>query len=144
MSTTDTIFTPEQDDILALAAQRAAGVRLGGAEERRLDRAMLDDPDLALLILDAGDVAAPFAASDPAVAPPLSTGAHLRLGVMPHLRLGILAMGMMACFGIGATAGAQLAQGLVGPSSKTNPHVIEVRPIGDGLSLSFDAARKRK
>ena len=139
MRTTDTNFTPEQDDILALAAQHAAGMRLSGAEQSRLDRAMLDDPDLALLILDAGDVSAPLAAADPAPTAPL--GVVTRLA---RVRLAVLVVGMMACFGVGATAGAQLAHGFVGSNSKTNPHVIDVRPIGDGLSLSFDAARKRK
>lgn len=118
----------DPDDILALAAQRAAGIKLSAPEQSALDRAMLDDPDLALLIVDAAEVAA-------ATAPALRRG---------RATLAALIFGMMACFGVGATAGAQLASGLVGGSSNKGPHQIEVRPIGDSLSLSFDAGRKRK
>ena len=46
----------DPDDILALAAQRAAGIKLSAPEQSALDRAMLDDPDLALLIVDAAEV----------------------------------------------------------------------------------------
>ena len=61
-----------------------------------------------------------------------------------RVTLAALVMGMLACFGIGATAGAQLASGFVDGPSKRSAHQIEVRAVGDGLSLSFDAARKRK
>ena len=122
--------TIDPDTILALAAQRAAGMKLSPDEQTLLDRAMLDDPDLALLIVDAGMVAA-------ATAPAPST----RPG---KATLAALIFGLLACFGVGATAGAQLASGLVSPGSKSSAHQIDVRPIGDGLSLSFNAARKRK
>lgn len=123
--------TIDPETILTLAAQRAAGMPLGKEDQAMLERAMLDDPDLALLIVDAGEIAAQTA---PAVTP-------ARTG---KATLAALIFGLLACFGVGATAGAQLAQGLVGPGSKSNLHQIDVRPIGDGLSLSFDAARKRK
>lgn len=123
--------TIDPETILTLAAQRAAGMPLGKEDQAMLERAMLDDPDLALLIVDAGEIAAQTA---PAVTP-------ARAG---KATLAALIFGLLACFGVGATAGAQLAQGLVGPGSKSNLHQIDVRPIGDGLSLSFDAARKRK
>jgi len=99
----------DPDDILALAAQRAAGIKLSAPEQRALDRAMLDDPDLALLIVDAAEVAA-------ATAPAQRKG---------RATLAALIFGMMACFGVGATAGAQLASGLVGGSSNKGPHQIE-------------------
>ena len=117
----------DPDDILVLAAQRAAGITSSAAEQSALDRAMLDDPDLALLVVDAAVVSATTV--------PQGKG---------RTALVALIFGMMACFGVGATAGAQLAGGLVGGSGKSNPHQIDVRPIGDSLSLSFDAARKRK
>ena len=50
--------TIDPDTILTLAAQRAAGMPLSKADQAILERAMLDDPDLALLIVDAGDIAA--------------------------------------------------------------------------------------
>lgn len=123
--------TIDPDTILTLAAQRAAGMPLSKADQAMLERAMLDDPDLALLIVDAGDIAAQTAPAPT----PARTG---------KATLAALIFGLLACFGVGATAGAQLANGLVGPASKSSLHQIDVRPIGDGLSLSFDAARKRK
>ena len=123
--------TIDPDTILALAAQRAAGIPLGKEEQATLDRAMLDDPDLALLIVDAGEIGVQTA----------SATTTARTG---KATLAALIFGLLACFGVGATAGAQLANGLVGPGSKSSLHQIDVRPIGDGLSLSFDAARKRK
>ena len=86
--------------------------------------------DLALLVVDAAAISATTATTVPQ-----GKG---------RTALVALIFGMMACFGVGATAGAQLAGGLVGGSGKSNPHQIDVRPIGDSLSLSFDAARKRK
>ena len=120
----------DPDDILVLAAQRAAGITSSAAEQSALDRAMLDDPDLALLVVDAAAISATTATTVPQ-----GKG---------RTALVALIFGMMACFGVGATAGAQLASGLVGGSSNKGPHQIEVRPIGDSLSLSFDAGRKRK
>ena len=46
----------DNDDILILIARRAGGERLNREEQAALDRAMLADPDLALLLLDAADV----------------------------------------------------------------------------------------
>ena len=119
----------DQDDILALAAQRSAGVRLSWAEQHQLEQAMTEYPDLALLIVDARGVVA-----QSAPAAQKSTG---------RATMAALIFGLLACFGVGATAGAQLAGGLVASGTKSSMHQIDVRPIGDGLSLSFDAARKR-
>lgn len=134
MSTTD------HDDILVLAAQRAAGVRLSSSDQGRLERAMLDDPELALLVLDAQDVTAALTTDAAAQQTPRQTTTRVTLAA--------LVFGLLACFGVGATAGAQLASGLVGglvgSGTKSSAHQIDVRPIGDSLSLSFDAARKRK
>ena len=119
------------DDILILAGRRAAGARLSAADQTRLETALLEDPDLALLILDAAEVAAQ---SRPQVR---------RMG---RLTLSTLIMGLLACFGLGATAGAQLATGFVEQNSgrgSSGEHQIEVRAIGDALSLSLSAARKK-
>lgn len=118
-------------DILVLLGQRAAGMRLSAPDEARLDAALLADPDLALLILDAQDTAAELT-STPRQAAPSRTA------------LAALVMGLLACFGVGATAGAQLAGGFVNANQQPSAHQVDVRAIGDGLSLSFDAARKRK
>ena len=48
----------DNDDILILIARRAGGERLNQEEQATLDRAMLADPDLAVLLLDAAEVAA--------------------------------------------------------------------------------------
>ena len=68
--------TIDPDTILALAAQRAAGIPLGKEEQATLDRAMLDDPDLALLIVDAGDIAVQIAPPTTTAPPRRSTRRH--------------------------------------------------------------------
>jgi hypothetical protein len=126
-------MTPN-DDILGLAAQRAAGMKLKPDDQDRLDAALLADPDLALLILDAQDTAAALSAA----------ASPTRQASTSRATLAALVMGLLACFGVGATAGAQLAGGLVSANKAPSAHQIDVRAIGDGLSLSFDAARKKK
>ena len=118
------------DDILILAGRRAAGAKLSAADQATLETAMLEDPDLALLILDAAEVAAESAP---------------QVRRMGRMTLAGLIMGMIACFGVGATAGAQLASGFVeqNGSSRSGAHQIEVRAVGDALSLSLNAARKK-
>ena len=131
----------ENDDILILIARRAGGERLNREEQATLDRAMLADPDLALLLLDAADVAAQ--ATDAAAA-----AKHERRASGGRVRMAALVMGLAACFGLGATAGAQLASGLLsvgslGSSSQLTMQV-EFRAVGDALNLKVRTGSREK
>ncbi len=133
----------DNDDILILIARRAGGERLNREEQATLDRAMLADPDLALLLLDAADVAAQ--ATDAAAA-----AKHERRASGGRLRMAALVMGLAACFGLGATAGAQLASGLLsggslGNSSSSQPTMqVEFRGVGDALNLKLRTGSREK
>ena len=131
----------ENDDILILIARRAGGERLNREEQSALDRAMLADPDLALLLLDAADVAAE--ATDLAAA-----AKQERRASGGRVRMAALVMGLAACFGLGATAGAQLASGLLsvgslGSSSQLTMQV-EFRGVGDALNLKVRTGSREK
>ena len=135
----------ENDDILILIARRAGGERLNREEQSALDRAMLADPDLALLLLDAADVAAE--ATDGAVAAKQECRAS-----GGRVQMAALVMGLAACFGLGATAGAQLASGLLsggglgsslGSSSQPTMQV-EFRGVGDALNLKVRTGSREK
>ena len=131
----------ENDDILILIARRAGGERLNREEQSALDRAMLADPDLALLLLDAADVAAE--ATDASVA-----AKQERRASGGRVRMAALVMGLAACFGLGATAGAQLASGLLsvgnlGSSSQLTMQV-EFRGVGDALNLKVRTGSREK
>ena len=132
----------DNDDILILIARRAGGERLNREEQAALDRAMLADPDLALLLLDAADVAAE--ATDAAAA-----AKQERRASGGRLRMAALVMGLAACFGLGATAGAQLASGLlsgggmaIGSSQPTMQ--VEFRGVGDALNLKVRTGSRKK
>ncbi|MEC8038614.1 MAG: hypothetical protein VX152_10000 [Pseudomonadota bacterium] len=132
----------DNDDILILIARRAGGERLNREEQTALDRAMLADPDLALLLLDAADVAAE--ATDAAAA-----AKQERRASGGRLRMAALVMGLAACFGLGATAGAQLASGLlsgggmaIGSSQPTTQ--VEFRGVGDALNLKVRTGSREK
>ena len=132
----------DNDDILILIARRAGGERLTREEQAALDRAMLADPDLALLLLDAADVAAE--ATDAAAA-----AKQERRASGGRLRMAALVMGLAACFGLGATAGAQLASGLlsgggmaIGSSQPTMQ--VEFRGVGDALNLKVRNGSREK
>ena len=132
----------DNDDILILIARRAGGERLNREEQAALDRAMLADPDLALLLLDAADVAAE--ATDAAAA-----AKQERRASGGRLRMAALVMGLAACFGLGATAGAQLASGLlsgggmaIGSSQPTTQ--VEFRGVGDALNLKVRTGSREK
>jgi len=132
----------DNDDILILIARRAGGERLNREEQAALDRAMLADPDLALLLLDATDVAAE--ATDAAAA-----AKQERRASGGRLRMAALVMGLAACFGLGATAGAQLASGLlsgggmaIGSSQPTMQ--VEFRGVGDALNLKVRTGSREK
>jgi len=132
----------DNDDILILIARRAGGERLNREEQAALDRAMLADPDLALLLLDAADVAAE--ATDAAAA-----AKQERRASGGRLRMAALVMGLAACFGLGATAGAQLASGLlsgggmaIGSSQPTMQ--VEFRGVGDALNLKVRTGSREK
>lgn len=132
----------DNDDILILIARRAGGERLNREEQATLDRAMLADPDLALLLLDAADVAAQ--ATDAAAA-----AKHERRASGGRLRMAALVMGLAACFGLGATAGAQLASGLLsggslGNSSSQPTMQVEFRGVGDALNLKLRTGSREK
>ena len=135
----------DNDDILILIARRAVGERLNREEQSALDRAMLADPDLALLLLDAADVAAE--ATDASVA-----AKQERRASGGRVRMAALVMGLAACFGLGATAGAQLASGLLsggglgsslGSSSQPTMQV-EFRGVGDALNLKVRTGSREK
>ena len=132
----------ENDDILILIARRAGGERLNREEQSALDRAMLADPDLAALLLDAADVAAE--ATDAAGA-----ARQERRASGGRVRMAALVMGLAACFGLGATAGAQLASGLlsgggmaIGSSQPTMQ--VEFRGVGDALNLKVRSGSREK
>ena len=132
----------DNDDILILIARRAGGERLNREEQTALDRAMPADPDLALLLLDAADVAAE--ATDAAAA-----AKQERRASGGRLRMAALVMGLAACFGLGATAGAQLASGLlsgggmaIGSSQPTTQ--VEFRGVGDALNLKVRTGSREK
>ena len=132
----------DNDDILILIARRAGGERLNREEQAELDRAMLADPDLALLLLDAAQVAAE--ATDVAVAAKQERRASGR-----RVRMAALVMGLAACFGLGATAGAQLASGLLsggglGSSSSQPTMQVEFRGVGDALNLKVRTGSREK
>ena len=132
----------DNDDILILIARRAGGERLNREEQATLDRAMLADPDLALLLLDAADVAAQ--ATDAAAA-----AKHERRASGGRVRMAALVMGLAACFGLGATAGAQLASGLLsggslGNSSSQPTMQVEFRGVGDALNLKLRTGSREK
>ena len=131
----------ENDDILILIARRAGGERLNREEQSALDRAMLADPDLALLLLDAADVAAE--ATDASVA-----AKQERRASGGRVRMAALVMGLAACFGLGATAGAQLASGLLsggGLVSSSQPTMqVEFRGVGDALNLKVRTGSREK
>ena len=131
------------NDILVLIARRAGGDRLNRAEQATLERAMLSDPDLALLLLDATEVAA-------APVRPQTIGDG-RAATRGRVRLAALVMGLAACFGVGATAGAQLATGLLtsgvgaGPPSHNQPLTnVEFRGVGDALNLKLRIESREK
>ncbi|MEC8155204.1 MAG: hypothetical protein VX077_09950 [Pseudomonadota bacterium] len=132
----------DNDDILILIARRAGGERLNREEKAALDRAMRADPDLALLLLDAADVAAE--ATDAAAA-----AKQERRASGGRLRMAALVMGLAACIGLGATAGAQLASGLlsgggmaIGSSQPTMQ--VEFRGVGDALNLKVRTGSREK
>ena len=132
----------DNDDILILIARRAGGERLNREEQAALDRAMLADPDLALLLLDAADVAAE--ATDAAAA-----AKQERRASGGRVRMAALVMGLAACFGLGATAGAQLASGLLsggglGSSSSQPTMQVEFRGVGDALNLKLRTGSREK
>lgn len=134
----------DNDDILILIARRAGGERLNREEQAALDRAMLADPDLALLLLDAADVAAE--ATDAAAA-----AKQERRASGGRLRMAALVMGLAACFGLGATAGAQLASGLLsggglgsGIGSSPPTMQVEFRGVGDALNLKVRSGSREK
>ena len=132
----------ENDDILILIARRAGGERLTREEQAALDRAMLADPDLALLLLDAADVVAE--ATDLAAA-----AKQERRASGGRVRMAALVMGLAACFGLGATAGAQLASGLLsggglGSSSSQPTMQVEFRGVGDALNLKVRTGSREK
>ena len=132
----------ENDDILILIARRAGGERLNREEQSALDRAMLADPDLALLLLDAADVAAE--ATDGAVA-----AKQERRASGARVQMAALVMGLAACFGLGATAGAQLASGLLsggglGTSSSQPTMQVEFRGVSDALNLKVRTGSREK
>ena len=132
----------DNDNILILIARRAVGERLNREEQAALDRAMLADPDLALLLLDAADVAAE--ATDAAVA-----AKQERCASGGRVRMAALVMGLAACFGLGATAGAQLASGLLsggglGSSSSQPTMQVEFRGVGDALNLKVRTGSREK
>ena len=131
----------ENDDILILIARRAGGERLNREEQAALDRTMRADPDLALLLLEAADVAAE--ATDLAAA-----AKQERRASGGRVRMAALVMGLAACFGLGATAGAQLASGLLsvgslGSSSQLTMQV-EFRGVGDALNLKVRTGSREK
>ena len=130
------------DDILILIARRAGGERLNREEQAALDRAMLADPDLALLLLDATD----GAAEAPNVA---AAAKQERRASGGRVRIAALVMGLAACFGLGATAGAQLASGLLsggslGNSSSQPTMQVEFRGVGDALNLKLRTGSREK
>ena len=134
----------DNDDILILIARRAGGERLNREEQAALDRAMLADPDLALLLLDAADVAAEAAETAAAGA-----ARQHRQASGGRVRMAALVMGLAACFGLGATAGAQLASGLlsgggmaIGSSQPTMQ--VEFRGVGDALNLKVRTGSREK
>ena len=134
----------DNDDILILIARRAGGERLNREEQTALDRAMLADPDLAVLLLDAADVAAE--ATDAAGAARQERGAS-----GGRVRMAALVMGLAACFGLGATAGAQLASGLLsggglgsGIGSSPPTMQVEFRGVGDALNLKVRSGSREK
>ena len=135
----------ENDDILILIARRAGGERLNREEQAALDRTMRADPDLALLLLDAADVAAE--ATDAAVA-----AKQERCASGGRVRMAALVMGLAACFGLGATAGAQLASGLLSSGglgsslgSSSQPTMqVEFRGVGDALNLKVRTGSREK
>ena len=132
----------DNDDILILIARRAGGERLNREEQAALDRAMLADPDLAVLLLDAADVAAE--ATDAAGA-----ARQERRASGGRVRMAALVMGLAACFGLGATAGAQLASGLLSggglDTSSSQPTMqVEFRGVGDALNLKVRTGSREK
>ena len=134
----------DNDDILILIARRAGGERLNREEQAALDRAMLADPDLAALLLDAADVAAE--ATDAAGA-----ARQERRASGGRMRMAALVMGLAACFGLGATAGAQLASGLLsggglgsGIGSSPPTMQVEFRGVGDALNLKVRSGSREK
>ena len=131
----------DNDDILILIARRAGGERLNREEQAALDRAMLADPDLAVLLLDAAEVAAQ--ATDAAGA-----ARQERRALGGRVRMAALVMGLAACFGLGATAGAQLASGLLsggGLGSSSQPTMqVEFRGVGDALNLKVRSGSREK
>ena len=134
----------DNDDILILIARRAGGERLNREEQAALDRAMLADSDLALLLLDAADVAAEAAETAAAGA-----ARQQRQASGGRVRMAALVMGLAACFGLGATAGAQLASGLlsgggmaIGSSQPTMQ--VEFRGVGDALNLKVRTGSREK
>lgn len=134
----------DNDDILILIARRAGGERLTREEQAALDRAMLADPDLAALLLDAADVAAE--ATDAAGA-----ARQERRASGGRMRMAALVMGLAACFGLGATAGAQLASGLLsggglgsGIGSSPPTMQVEFRGVGDALNLKVRSGSREK
>ena len=133
----------DNEDILILIARRAGGERLNREEQAALDRAMLADPDLALLLLDAADVATEAAETAAAGA-----ARQHRQASGGRVRMAALVMGLAACFGLGATAGAQLASGLLsvgslGSSSQLTMQV-EFRGVGDALNLKVRTGSREK
>ena len=134
----------DNDDILILIARRAGGERLNREEQAALDRAMLADPDLAVLLLDAAEVASE--ASNAAGA-----ARQQRRASGGRVRMAALVMGLAACFGLGATAGAQLASGLLsggglGSGSGSSPPTrqVEFRGVGDALNLKVRSGSREK
>ncbi|MBB25409.1 MAG: hypothetical protein CME02_07800 [Geminicoccus sp.] len=134
----------DNNDILILIARRAGGERLNREEQAALDRAMLADPDLALLLLDTAEVAAE--ASETAAA---GAARQQRQTSGGRLRMAALVMGLAVCFGLGATAGAQLASGLLsggGLGSGSSPPTMQVefRGVGDALNLKVRSGSREK
>ena len=131
----------DNDDILILIARRAGGERLNQEEQATLDRAMLADPDLAVLLLDAAEVAAQ--ATDAAGA-----ARQERRASGGRVRMAALVMGLAACFGLGATAGAQLSSGLLsggGLGSSSQPTMqVEFRRVVDALNLKVRSGSREK
>ena len=107
---------------------------------------MLADPDLALLLLDAADVAAEAAETAAAGA-----ARQHRQASGGRVRMAALVMGLAACFGLGATAGAQLASGLLsggglgsGIGSSPPTMQVEFRGVGDALNLKVRSGSREK
>ena len=68
-----------------------------------------------------------------------------------RVRMAALVMGLAACFGLGATAGAQLASGLLsggglgsGIGSSPPTMQVEFRGVGDALNLKVRSGSREK